>query len=251
MLIINADDWGLNKIATDNSLACFKNGRITSASAMVFMHDSERSAVLALDNGFDVGLHLNFTQRFDGDIRAPKLVESHRKVAQFLNTSRYARLLYNPILKSDFEYQFQAQYDEFWRLYKREPTHINGHKHMHLCMNVVFSDIMPSGLSVRRNFTFFPGSKNVFNRLYRRIVDFVLMRRYGCTDWFFKLVLNQTQKMRKVVNLARNSCVELMVHPERNEEFEYLMSDEFYRLISPIDKCNYNVVGHKNRLEAS
>ena len=64
MLIINADDWGRSVAETDAALRCYKGGRITSVSAMVFMEDSERAAELAKENELDVGLHLNFTDEF-------------------------------------------------------------------------------------------------------------------------------------------------------------------------------------------
>ncbi|HET6489004.1 MAG TPA: ChbG/HpnK family deacetylase, partial [Syntrophales bacterium] len=69
MLIVNADDWGRNRVATDRSLELHRNGRITAVSAMVFMEDSERAAELARMNGLDVGLHLNFTTPFNGSVR--------------------------------------------------------------------------------------------------------------------------------------------------------------------------------------
>jgi len=61
MLIINADDWGRSRTETDAALQCYEKGRITSASAMVFMEDSERAADIAKENQVDVGLHLNFS----------------------------------------------------------------------------------------------------------------------------------------------------------------------------------------------
>ena len=66
MLIINADDFGRSVAETDAALRCYIAGRITSVSAMVFMADSERAAELAKENELDVGLHLNFTERFTG-----------------------------------------------------------------------------------------------------------------------------------------------------------------------------------------
>ena len=44
MLIINADDWGRSVAETNAALRCYEEARITSASAMVFMADSERAA---------------------------------------------------------------------------------------------------------------------------------------------------------------------------------------------------------------
>src|SRR5437868_14435949 len=40
---LNADDWGRSGAETDAALRCYKGGRITSVSAMVFMQDSERA----------------------------------------------------------------------------------------------------------------------------------------------------------------------------------------------------------------
>jgi len=64
MLIINADDWGRSMAETDAALRCYKAGRITSVSAMVLMEDSHRAAELAKEHQLDVGLHLNFTDKF-------------------------------------------------------------------------------------------------------------------------------------------------------------------------------------------
>src|SRR5579863_5715924 len=61
LLIINADDWGVNREATDRTLDCVLRKTVSSASAMVFMEDSERAAQLALEAGVDTGLHLNLT----------------------------------------------------------------------------------------------------------------------------------------------------------------------------------------------
>lgn len=66
MLIVNADDLGRSKTATDNALSCYARQRITSASAMVFMEDSERAAEGARASGIDVGLHINFSERIKG-----------------------------------------------------------------------------------------------------------------------------------------------------------------------------------------
>jgi predicted glycoside hydrolase/deacetylase ChbG (UPF0249 family) len=187
MLIINADDWGRNRTATDNSMSCFKRDRITSASAMVFMDDSRRAAQLALENGLDTGLHLNFTQEFDGICKPGNLLERQQRIASYLRKNKYSFLFYNPLLKGDFNYVYAAQYEEYVNLYNRTPTHIDGHHHLHLCTNMLADRIIPRGTKVRRSFTFAPGEKNIFNRLYRRAVDTVVTRRYKCTDSFFSL----------------------------------------------------------------
>ncbi len=228
MLIVNADDWGMNAAATDAALECYRAGRITSASAMVFMEDSERGAKLGLDGGIDMGLHLNFTAPFSGRVPDALLVEHQARLRRFLGLSRYALVLYNPFLAESFRYVYRKQHDEFCRLYGKPPSHIDGHQHMHLATNMLVGRIIPEGMTVRRSFTFFPGEKGWLNRAYRRRVDRCLSRRYRLADYFFSLSqhLPLTRASRPVA-LAGSAVVELMVHADRPGEFDFLMSDGY------------------------
>jgi predicted glycoside hydrolase/deacetylase ChbG (UPF0249 family) len=61
VLIINAR-LGRSVAETDAAFKCYRGGRITCVSAMVFMHDSGRAAELAKANELDVGFHLNFSE---------------------------------------------------------------------------------------------------------------------------------------------------------------------------------------------
>ena len=235
MLIINADDFGISTGATDNILACYKNGRITTASAMVYMDDSERAAELALESKLDVGLHLNFTHKFNGRGITAKLIEYQTDISDFLLKNKYSLLLYNPFLRRQFDYVYHAQYEEFVRLYDRFPSHIDGHHHMHLNMNMLIDRYIPKGCKVRRNFSFFQGEKNPANRLYRYTVDRFLARRYVYSDFFFSISpVSDQERLSRIMSLAQSSNVELMVHPEKQEELVYLMSEEHLKMISRV-----------------
>ena len=107
MIIINADDWGRSVGETDAALSCYRRGRVTSASAMVFMKDSTRSAQLARDAGIDVGLHLNFSERFSAEWVAEPLREYHERIVHFLTRHKYSFLIYNPALRREFRYVYQ------------------------------------------------------------------------------------------------------------------------------------------------
>ncbi len=243
MLIINADDWGGNVAATDNSLQCFKKDRITSASAMVFMKDSQRAAELALEYNLDAGLHLNFSLSFNGNTKSNKLIASQQRIAKYLTANKYSFLLYNPLLRGDFHYVFAAQCEEYARLYKKLPTHIDGHHHLHLCTNILVDRLIPKGVKVRRNFTFSSSEKPLFNRFYRCMVDAVLVRRYHCTKFFFSLsLLLRTDGVQSIINLAKSQNVEVMVHPERSDEFDFLMSEGYFDLISLIHTGNFSLL---------
>ena len=134
------------------------------------------------------------------------------------------------------ELAFQAQLDEYRRLFQQEPAHFNGHMHKHLCMNMIVGGVIPVGSAVRRSFTFRRGEKGIFNRFYRRVVNSWLVKRYLSTDAFFSLEPSgDLARLRKIMDLALSSKVELMVHPWKADEFALLMSDEFRDLIGPLE----------------
>lgn len=239
MLIVNADDLGFNEFTTSRILMAFETGRITSTSAMVFMADSERSAEMALDSGLDVGLHLNFTARFSGHAGSA-LRECQQRIATFLLENKYYLLMYNPFLKNQFEYVYQSQYEEFTRLYNKNPSHTNGHHHMHLCTNVIVGKLIPRNSKIRKNFSFTSNEKNFVNRLYRHLLDRWLKQRYVTTDFFFSISsVFPAGRLEYIAELSRSNNVELMVHPHDPDEFKYLMTPEYFQILSSADKGTY------------
>lgn len=244
MLIINADDWGRSVAETDAALTCFRKRRITSVSAMVFMEDSERAAKLAKSYQLDnVGLHLNFSEEFTDKSCGETLKEHHRRIIRFLKGNKYAQLLYNPFLRKAFAYCYHAQVKEFVRLFERSPSHIDGHHHMHLCANLLLSKVLPSGMKLRRNFSFWPDEKSVLNRAYRGLVDSWLARRHRLPDYFFDLTqCTQEKKLERVIALAKSKNVELMTHPVLRTEADYLMSDEFQVILQRLETGGYALV---------
>jgi predicted glycoside hydrolase/deacetylase ChbG (UPF0249 family) len=235
MLVINADDFGRNRLATDRILVCHVEKRITSTSAMVFMEDSKRAAILAKDWQVDVGLHINFTEAFTGPSVPQPLRRDHERIRRFLRLNKYALLIYNPFLRSAFRAVFEAQLEEFARLYGWPASRFDGHQHMHLCSNMILDSLLPAGAKVRRSFSFRGGEKGFFNRFYRAVIDRRLATQHRITDFFFALSQHlPISRLQGVLELARAYDVELMTHPEVNAEFEGLLSDEFANTISPV-----------------
>ena len=243
MLIINADDFGRSAAEINSALRCYREGGITSISAMVFMEDSERAAELAKENELDVGLHLNFAEAFTGRNYPDKLRQYHGRTISYLMGNKYAQLVYNPILRKEFAYSYEAQAEEFARLFGEPPSHIDGHHHMHLCANVLLSKVIPAGMKIRRNFSLWPGEKSLLNRAYRALVDRWLARRYQLPDYFFDLTqCIRERKLDRVAALAKSNNVELMTHPVVRPETEYLMSDEFHSILQRLEIGGYALV---------
>jgi predicted glycoside hydrolase/deacetylase ChbG (UPF0249 family) len=236
MLIINADDFGRSAPETDVAVKCYQAGRITSVSAMVFMADSERAAELVKENQLDAGLHLNFSEKFTERNNSASLNECQNRLVSYLRRNRYSQVLYNPLLRREFAYSYEAQLEEFTRSYGKVPAHVDGHHHMHLCANLLLGNLIPAGTKVRRNFSFWPGEKSWLNRKYRALVDRWLQRKYRLPDYFFDLTqCIEGNKFGRVTSLAKSDTVELMTHPILQLEFEYLMSDEFFRILQQFD----------------
>jgi predicted glycoside hydrolase/deacetylase ChbG (UPF0249 family) len=243
MLIINADDWGRSVMETDAALRCYKAGRITSVSAMVFMANSERAAELAKENVIDAALHLNFSEAFTGRNISARLRECHNRLVRYLRRTKYTQLFYNPFLRDAFSYSYYAQAEEFARLFGNPPARVDGHHHMHLCTNLLLSKVIPAGVKMRRSFSFWPGEKSWLNRKYRALVDRWLQGRYRLPDFFFDLTqCIEGNKFGRVTSLAKESTVELMTHPIVPREADYLMSDEFAELLQRFEVCSYALI---------
>jgi len=179
-----------------------------------------------------VGLHLNLIQELTGEKIPRTFRDQHGMVAAYLKARKMNQVIFNPFLCKAFDYVFQAQWDEFCRLYGSEPARVDGHHHMHLCMNMLASGAVPRRIKIRRNFTFRRGEKDPLNRLYRYLVDRWLTSRFQCTDYFFSIAPIDRERLRRLVLLSKAADVEIMVHPGVEEQYTYLLSPEWARLIS-------------------
>lgn len=230
LLIINADDWGRDQETSDKIFECVAHRTVSSVSAMVFMADSERAAVVARERSVDAGLHLNLSLAFSTPECPSTLLEHQRRLAVYLLKHPLARVIYHPGLQGSFEYVVKGQLDEFERLYGSAPERIDGHHHLHLCANVLLARLLPPGTIVRRNFHFEPGEKSLVNRFYRKAVDARLARRHRLVDFLFPLApLEPRGRLERLCTLARKSVVEVETHPVNADERSFLTSGEAIR----------------------
>jgi len=232
---VNADDWGRNRDVTDRTLECIRPGGVSSVSAMVFMEDSERAAMMAREYEIDAGLHLNLTTPFSAGNCSPKLMECQQKLARYLMRHRLAQVMFHPGLTSAFKYVMEAQLEEFRRLYGADADRLDGHHHMHLCANVLFQGLLPENTIVRRNFSFEAGEKRWWNRLYRRCVNSMLARRHRVTDYFFSLApLRPECRLQRIFSLSREYVIEVEVHPVNRDEYQFLTEGGVGRLAGDV-----------------
>jgi YdjC-like protein len=238
-LIVNADDWGRDVETTDRILECVQCAAVSSASGMVFMEDSERAAALARERGVDIGLHLNLTTPFSLSPCSSRLLEHQARLSRYLRSNRFAQTLYHPGLRGSFEYVVKAQFEEFRRIYGAEPARVDGHHHMHICANVLLAGLLPAGTLVRRNFSFRKGEKSLVNRVYRKMIDGMLMRHHRLVDFLFPLPpVEPVGRLQRVFRLAHHYVVELETHPINPEEYRFLTSGDILRQTTGIPIAN-------------
>jgi hypothetical protein len=250
VLIVNADDWGRNYETTVAILNCVLQGTVSSVSAMLFMEDSERAATVALEQGIDAGLHLNFTTSFSAPGCPAQLLRHQQEVAKYLSRSRFAHTIFHPGLMRSFEYLVRMQLDEFCRLYQGPPGRLDGHHHMHLCANVLLGGLLPPGTLVRRNFSFLEGEKSYANILYRKSVDSLLKRKHHLVDYFFKLPpIEPVARLRRIFDLAHKYVIELETHPGSPGEYEFLAGSKMLGLLGDFPIAPRFVVAHNPYLK--
>ncbi len=216
------------------------------------MADSHRAINKAKRSGLDLGLHLNFDLPFNGASVNSELIKKQEKISHYLQSSKYALIMYNARLKDEFSSVIQAQLCEFRKHFGKDPTHIDGHHHFHLCANIIWFNLLPKGIPVRRNFTFVKNEKGFFNRLYRKIIDMKIMRRHIVTDYFFSLTdILKNNSITEINAISRKKNVEVMTHPIWKMEYQFLMGQEFKKIIEGTYITTYNKINAKNLLSLS
>jgi predicted glycoside hydrolase/deacetylase ChbG (UPF0249 family) len=240
MVIITADDYGKDARTSDNILKCGFARRVSCASAMVFMDDSVRAASMSKGAGIEFGLHVNVTAPFTSGAVSPAIRSHQARTIRYLNSLSLAQVLTNPFLAGSFRTVFEAQVDEFRRLYGAPPAFYNGHHHMHLCANILSGGLLPAGARIRGTFTFERGEKGLANQWYRRRLQRLISRTYCSTGGFYTIApVSDARRVSSLLQRGQTEDVEIEVHPELDEETEFLLSERFGDLLVGTRLCAF------------
>jgi chitin disaccharide deacetylase len=243
ILIVNADDFGWNREATDRTLEAFAAGRITSATAMVHMEDSDRAAKLALEAKLPVGLHLNLSDPFTG----PAASEGQRARQQavcrlFSRRPRLRSWTFDPRIRAQVEGAISDQLERFEQLYGQPPTHLDGHNHVHSCPNVALAAALDPIAKVRDGLWTWPSAHTPMGaaRALRRAL---VSRRFLRTRYFLSIVplhreLDPDERSERL-GLSREASLEVMTHPGFPHEHAFHMSSDWGRLMENLPLGSY------------
>jgi len=238
LLIVNADDLGLDRESTDAILECFAHGCITSATAMVWMSDSERASRVVRDAGLPVGLHLNLSEPYTfAEVPRPARERQESLSARFSGRwLRARRWLFDPSLRSQIELCISEQLEAFRELYGRPPTHVDGHKHVQVSPNVLLARSLTSGTPLRGALDTEPRALASPPRAARRWLQ---LRRFPSTDYCFDFA-----ERKRALELAKRATVELVVHPALRDS-EALLSEGWRRDLESVELGSFaDLAGH-------
>ncbi len=129
LLIINADDCNLTPKVTEAILSAHETGIVTSTTFMVNLPISESLVRDILDaKKLGLGLHLNITL---GEPVAKKALVKGliQKNGQFRKQKEYFEKGFPKV--GEITEEFRAQLQRFVKTFKRLPTHVDVHHHMH------------------------------------------------------------------------------------------------------------------------
>lgn len=224
LLIINADDFGLRPEVTDSILAVHQRGRISSATATVYMADTRRSAALARDVGLPLGLHLNLTYPYTGPDVPATVRERQRRLARYFSRP-LTRYFYDPRIRQLVADCVRDQLDAFREVYGGAPTHLDGHHHIHTCPTVAMSPALAMVRRARCAHTYTRGERPAAKLLIRALQNRVLRARFRTPAALLPVGdihpdLGGGGLGR--LELAGRFPTEVMVHPQRPDEREAL-----------------------------
>jgi chitin disaccharide deacetylase len=229
LLIVNADDLGLERPVSDSIVECFRSGAITSATALVWMRDSDRAAEIARREQIPTGLHLNLIEPYTAPDVPPRVAQTQRRVVERLGKGGLGAQLYHRAWSEDFGQCIRDQLLRFAELYGVPPTHIDGHRHMHLAMNALLSRALEPVRRCRRPVNRPSVESASYKRLARSALNLVVRLRFSTTDACFSVRSLHPELggsgLDETLARADRSSVELFVHPGYRDELPLLRSD--------------------------
>lgn len=261
LLIVNADDFGLNAAANEGIIACHRAGSVTSTTLMANAPGFDEAVALAHANpALGVGLHFNLTwgEPLAGAGRVPSLVDGE---GRFLSREALGRrALLGRLAARELRLELEAQ---FGRLQANgiAPSHVDSHQHVHAfgpVFRTVAAFCQSLDLPMRVPWVAKDENAPLTRRLRRALLAGLLARSTrawrGRVRWNHSLgsvfdlgeagATLEDAHYRRLLARAGGPALELMVHPVTSAQ-----AMAGYTRVGPVAEAEYHYL-RQGRLAA-
>jgi predicted glycoside hydrolase/deacetylase ChbG (UPF0249 family) len=230
LLIVNADDFGLNDAANAGIIETHRAGAVTSTTLMANAPAAETAAHLAAAHpSLGVGLHFNLTwgRPLSDPGRVPALIDA---TGQFHGRDMLARrALTGRLPGQQVALELAAQWRRLLEL-GIQPTHVDSHQHVHAfapVFSAVATHCAQAGIPMRVPWVASERHRSIARRARRALLATLLAR--STSRWRGRVRWNDgmgsvfdigadgqpldDSHYRAILEAARGDAFELMVHP--------------------------------------
>lgn len=227
-LIISADDFGLNEKTNENILQLIKLGKLDRVSVMIEGKFKKEEIEDLLDSGIKLDIHLHVGTITDWNRKNRKKENLIFRSIKFLVEYLSDRLSRRKVFQD-----WEAQIIRFKEVFEKSPDGLNSHEYLHF-----FPPYFKVALRLSEKYEigyFRFGKSGVIRTKNAKGVAALILRRL----WFFNrehfkshLVLSSDflisfDWMKKpeefLDKISQNVKVEVVFHPERDDEYEFLL----------------------------
>jgi len=215
LVLINADDFGLNYEVNKAVIELLKAGRIQRATLMVNTPNSKEAAELAKENHLEskIGLHINLT---DGAPLSDGIKQT--RFCQFgifevKQVEKGTRLHITSVEKKAVRKEIQAQFERYKELMGEYPKHVDGHRHVHNYLPFLFIIMKIAKKckveSMRIGINLFDRKGASFaKKVYKFVLNSIIKANFKHTD-YMGAYLEYVDYFQDTTD----KTVEIMVHP--------------------------------------
>lgn len=250
-IIINSDDFGMNKYIDNACMYANKLRKINSISVIVNYKNYEKSKKKLKSFKGNVGLHINLTQNFPIIKKKNSLIDNNKK---FVGLNKFIiNYLFNRLSMKDIYNEIEAQIIKL-KKNKIRISHLDSHQHIHMlpkiwniCNNLALKHgikrvrITKEELFYHDNFVlkikkliFYLLS--IYNKKFNKIK---YLKFYGLSlqespiydKLFFQKIINSNINTEFMVHLSNSNKI------NKNEKIKYGRKREFNQIV----KMNYNL----------
>ena len=251
MLIVNADDWGLEPIRDQAIVECFRRGWITNTTAVMNRPGLETATQLAHEEKFAdrVGLHINLVYDrplTDGIRRDPLFCDKEGMFNAAFHKMTKTRLWLPDSSKRVVAEEVRAQV-AVYKAHGYTMMHADSHQHTHndwSIMPVVVAALKENGFRSLRIARNMGAGLRLGKKIYKGLYNFYLRHQgLAYSDYFGSIA--DFLSCRE--DLPKEATVELMCHPMltvgKEDRVDGTLTD-FYR---PFDEQVMNEIARLAR----